>query len=96
MLRKEQFLAVHGINHHIALSNPQSSFDRVKEAAAHPFLDDNSVYYDLNIMLLALRKLWYFRYIVNITIHAHPDITVFLNLIKNGLMLSLFLANDWR
>ena len=94
MLRKEKLLAVHSINHHIALSNPQSSFDRVKEAAAHPFLDNNSVYYDFNIMLLALRKLWYFRYIVNIAIHAHPDITVLLNLVKNGLMLALFLTND--
>ena len=96
MLRKEQLLTVHGINHHIALSNPQSRFDRVKEAATHPFLDDNSVYHDLNIMLLALRKLWQFRHIVNIAIHAHTDITVFLNLIKNGLMLALFLTDDRR
>ena len=96
MLRKEQLLTVHGINHHIALSNPQSCFNRVKEAATHPFLDDNSVYHNLNIMLPALGKLWQFRYIVDIAIHANPDIAVFLNLVKNGLMLSLFLANDRR
>ena len=96
MLRKEQLLTVHSVNHHIALSNPQSCFDRVKEAAAHPFLDNNSVYHDLNIMLLALRKLWHFRHIVNIAIHAHTDIAVLLNLIKNGLMLAFFLADDRR
>ena len=96
MFRKEQLLTVHSVNHHIALSNPQSCFNRVKEAAAHSFLDDNSVYHNFNIMLLALRKLWHFCYIVDIPIHAHPDIAVFLNLVKNGLMLSLFLANDWR
>ncbi|KXT70839.1 hypothetical protein SCRDD08_00433 [Streptococcus cristatus] len=96
MLGKEQLLTVHGVDDHIALRNPESRLDRVKEPAADPFLDDNAVHHDLDIVLLALGQLRNLGHIVNLAVHAHPDIAVFLNLVKNRLVLALFLADDRR
>ena len=94
MLRKEQFLAIHGINHHITIRNPKSCFNRIKEPRADALFDHDSVHYYFNRVLPAFRQFWNLCHIIDLTIDPHPDIAVFLHLFNDILVLAFFLANN--
>ena len=94
MLRKEQLRIVHSVNNHITFCDTKGSLNGVKETATDTLLDDNTVYHDINIVLLALRQLWNFGNIIDFPIHTDTDIAVFLNLFNDTLMLPFFLTND--
>ena len=95
MLREEQLRIVHGVDNDIAFCDTKGSLNGIKETTTNALLDNDTVNHDIYIVLLALRQLWHFGHIIDFPIHTDANITIFLNLFNNALMLSFFLANNW-
>ena len=94
MLREQQLRIVHGVNNDITFCDTKGCLNRIKETTTNALLDDNTINHDINIVLLALGQLWHFGHIIDFSIHTDTNITVFLNLLDNTLMLTFFLADD--
>ena len=94
MLREQQLRVVHSVDNDITFCNTKSSLNGIKETTTDTLLDDNTVNYDINIVLLALRQVWHFGHIIDFPIHTDTNIPIFLNLLDNTLMLAFFLADD--
>ena len=94
MLRKQQLRVVHSVDNDITFCNTKGSLNGIKETTTNALLDDNTVNHDIDIVLLTLRQLWHFGYIIDFTIHTDTNIPIFLNLLNNTLMLAFFLADD--
>ena len=94
MLRKEQFLAIHGINDHIAIRNPKSCLNRIKEARSDALFEYDPVHHHFNRVLFAFRQFWNLCYIIDLTVYADPNIAVFLDFFNDILVLAFFLADN--
>ncbi|CGF51532.1 Uncharacterised protein [Streptococcus pneumoniae] len=57
MLREQQLRVVHGVDNHITFCDTKGSFNGIKETATNTLLDNNTVNYDINIVLSALGQL---------------------------------------
>ena len=95
MLREQQLRIVHGVDNDIAFCNTKGSLNGIKETTTDTLLDNNTVNHDIDIVLLTLRQLWHFGYIIDFPIHTDTNIPIFLNLFNNALMLSFFLTDNW-
>ena len=95
MLRKQQLRIIHSVDNDITFCNTKGSLNRIKETTTDTLLDDNTVNHDIDIVLLTLRQVWHFGHIIDFPIHTDTDITVFLNLFNNALVLSFFLTDNW-
>ena len=94
MLRKEQFLSIHGINHHITVRYPKSCLNRIKETRADALFDHDPVHHHFNRVLFAFRKFWDLCHIIDLTVNSDPNIAVFLDFFNDILVLAFFLADN--
>ena len=94
MLRKEQFLAIHGINHHVTIRYPKSCFNRIKEPRADTLFNHDPVHHHFNRVLFAFRQFWDLCHIIDLTVNSDPNIAVFLHLFNDILVLAFFLADN--
>ena len=94
MLRKEQFLAIHGINHHVTIRYPKSCFNRIKEPRADTLFNHDPVHHHFNRVLFAFRQFWDLCHIIDLTVNSDPNITVFLDFFNDILVLAFFLADN--